>query len=188
LVIPKKSRIFAKRLTLRHSSKKSVSYFFVAMSKLKYYSKEGLQRLHEELHVLITVARPAASAAIAEARDKGDLSENAEYDAAKEAQGLTELKIANLQNQIANARLIDESKLDASKVLVFSTVKLKNHKTNAVVTYTLVPESESDFKAGKLSAESPIAKGLLGRKQGEKVDVQVPAGIIPFEILEISRN
>jgi len=158
------------------------------MSKLKYYSKEGLQRLHDELRQLITVARPAASAAIAEARDKGDLSENAEYDAAKEAQGLLELKIANLQNEIANARLIDESKLDASKVLVFSTVKLKNHKTNTVMTYTLVPESESDFKAGKLSVESPISRGLLGCKQGEKVDVQVPAGIMTFEILEITRN
>jgi len=158
------------------------------MSKIKYYSKEGLQRLHNELHQLVTVARPAASAAIAEARDKGDLSENAEYDAAKEAQGLLEMKIANLQNDIANARLIDESKLDASKILVFSTVKLKNLKTNAVVTYTLVPENESDFKSGKLSAESPIARGLLGHKQGDKVDVQVPAGIIPFEVLEISRN
>ncbi|MDR1951117.1 MAG: transcription elongation factor GreA [Bacteroidales bacterium] len=158
------------------------------MNKLKYYSKEGLQRLNEELHRLITVARPAASAAIAEARDKGDLSENAEYDAAKESQGLLELKIANLQNDLANARLIDESKLDASKVLVFSTVKLKNLKTNTTVTYTLVPESEADFKAGKLSAESPIARGLLGHKKGSKVDVQVPAGIIPFEILEVSRG
>jgi len=137
---------------------------------------------------LVTVARPAASAAIAEARDKGDLSENAEYDAAKEAQGMLEMKIANLQNDIANARLIDESKLDASKILVFSTVKLKNLKTNATVTYTLVPENESDFKAGKLSAESPIARGLLGHKKGDKVEVQVPAGKIPFEVLEISRN
>ena len=158
------------------------------MSKIKYYSKEGLQRLHTELHQLVTVARPAASAAIAEARDKGDLSENAEYDAAKEAQGMLEMKIANLQNDIANARLIDESKLDASKILVFSTVKLKNLKTNATVTYTLVPENESDFKAGKLSAESPIARGLLGHKKGDKVEVQVPAGKIPFEVLEISRN
>jgi transcription elongation factor GreA len=158
------------------------------MSKAKYYSKEGLQRLNKELHQLVTIARPAASVAIAEARDKGDLSENAEYEAAKEAQGLLEMKIANLQTQISNARLIDESKLDASKVLVFSVVKLKNLKTNAVMTYTLVPESESDFKTGKLSAESPIARGLLGRKQGDKVDVQVPAGIIPFEILEISRS
>jgi transcription elongation factor GreA len=168
--------------------KRECFYFFITMSKLKYYSKEGLQRLNEELHQLITVARPAASAAIAEARDKGDLSENAEYEAAKEAQGLLEMKIANLQNQISNARLIDESKLDASKVLVFSTVKLKNLKTNAVMTYTLVPENEADLKAGKLSVESPISKGLLGRKQGEKADVQVPAGIIPFEILEITRN
>jgi transcription elongation factor GreA len=158
------------------------------MSKTKYYSKEGLQRLHDDLHQMITVARPAASALIAEARDKGDLSENAEYDAAKEAQGLLELKIANLQNEIANARLIDESKLDASKVLVFSTVKLKNLKTNAEVVYTLVPECEANFKAGKLSVESPISKGLLGHKKGEKVDVQVPAGIVPFEILEITRN
>ena len=158
------------------------------MNKIKYYSKEGLQRLHDELHQLVTTARPAASAAIAEARDKGDLSENAEYDAAKEAQGLLELKIANLQNEIANARLIDESKLDASKVLVFSTVKLKNLKTNAVMTYTLVPENEADLKAGKLSVESPISKGLLGCQKGDKVDVQVPAGMVPFEILEITRN
>ncbi|MDR2906502.1 MAG: transcription elongation factor GreA [Bacteroidales bacterium] len=158
------------------------------MSKLKYYSKEGLQRLNDELHQLITVARPAASAAIAEARDKGDLSENAEYDAAKEAQGLLELKISNLQSDIAHARLIDESKLDASKVLVFSTIKMKNLKSKAVVTYTLVPESEADLKAGKLSVESPIAKGLLGHTKGEKVEVKVPAGIIPFEIMDISRN
>ncbi len=158
------------------------------MSKLKYYSKEGLQRLNDELHQLVSVARPAASAAIAEARDKGDLSENAEYDAAKEAQGLLELKIANLQNEIANARLIDESKLDASKVLVFSTVKMKNLKTNTEVTYTLVPESEADLKAGKLSVESPISKGLLGHKKGDKVDVKVPAGIVPFEILDITRS
>lgn len=168
--------------------KKECPLFFLAMSKVRYYSKEGLQRLHDELHQLITVARPAASAAIAEARDKGDLSENAEYDAAKEAQGLLEMKIANLQNDIANARLIDESKLDASKVLVLSTVKIKNLKTNATVTYTLVPECESDFKNGKLSAESPIAKGLLGHQKGDKVDVAVPAGIIPFEILEITRS
>jgi transcription elongation factor GreA len=158
------------------------------MTNVKYYSKEGLQRLHDELHELTTVARPAASAAIAEARDKGDLSENAEYDAAKEAQGLLEMRIANLQNYIAHARLIDESKMDATKVLVFSTVKLKNLKTNAVVTYTLVPECEADFKAGKLSVESPIAKGLLGRKKGDKVDVKVPAGVVPFEILDLSRN
>ncbi|MDR1950667.1 MAG: transcription elongation factor GreA [Bacteroidales bacterium] len=158
------------------------------MNKIKYYSKEGLQRLHDELHKLITVTRPAASAAIAEARDKGDLSENAEYDAAKEAQCLLEMKIANLQNDIANARLVDESKMDASKVLVFSTVKLKNHKTNTEVTYTLVPECDADFKAGRLSVESPIAKGLLGYKQGDKVDVKVPAGVVPFEILEIRRD
>ena len=165
-----------------------VFLFFFAMSKVKYYSKEGLQRMHDELHRLITVGRPAASAAIAEARDKGDLSENAEYDAAKEAQGLLELKIANLQNDIANARLIDESKMDTSKVLVFSTVKLKNYKTSTEVTYKLVPECESDFKAGKLSVESPIAKGLLGYKKGEKVEVKVPAGTILFEILDITRD
>ena len=157
------------------------------MNTVKYYSREGLQRLNEELHELITVARPAASAAIAEARDKGDLSENAEYDAAKEAQGMLEMKIANLQTEISRARVIDESKMDASKVLVFSTVELKNIKTNTVVTYTLVPESESDFKAGRLSVESPIAKGLLGHEKGEKVDVRVPAGVIPFEILNITR-
>ncbi len=157
------------------------------MSKIKYYTKEGLQKLKEDLQQMISVERPAISAQIAEARDKGDLSENAEYDAAKEAQGLLEAKISNLQTLISNARLIDESKLDTDKVLLFSIVKIKNLKTNKIMEYTLVPESEADLKQNKLSIASPISKGLLGRKVGDKVEVEVPAGIIPFEIIEISR-
>ncbi|GHS88022.1 transcription elongation factor GreA [Bacteroidia bacterium] len=158
------------------------------MGQIKYYSKEGIEKMRDELSRLISVDRPAASQAIAEARDKGDLSENAEYDAAKEAQGMLELKITNLQNDLANARIIDESKMDTSKVLVFSNVVLKNLNNNTLQTYTLVPENESDFKNGKLSVESPISKGLLGHKKGDKVEVSVPAGTILFEILEVNRN
>lgn len=158
------------------------------MGTIKYYSKEGLQKLKDELDQLVRVERPSISRQIAEARDKGDLSENAEYDAAKEAQGLLELKIAKMQTEVANARIVDESKLDTSKVLLFSTVKIKNKKNNAIMEYTLVPENEADLKSGKLSVSSPISKGLLGLKVGDNVEVQVPAGIIPFEIIEISRK
>ncbi len=133
-----------------------------------------------------SVERPNISKQIAEARDKGDLSENAEYDAAKEAQGMLEMKIARLKETIAGSRLIDESKLDTSKVQILNKVKIKNLKNNAVMTYTLVSESEADLKAGKISISTPIAKGLLGKKVGDKVDIQVPSGMMPFEILEIS--
>jgi transcription elongation factor GreA len=158
------------------------------MSNIAYYNEEGLQKLKEELQQLTSVERPAISRMIAEARDKGDLSENAEYDAAKEAQGILELKISKLQELISNARLIDESKLDVSKVLLLSTVIIKNLKNSVSMKYTIVPESEADLKSAKISVTSPIAKALLGRKVGEKVDVQVPAGIVPFEIVEINRS
>lgn len=157
------------------------------MDDVKYYSQEGLDALKKELNQLESVERPKISQAIAEARDKGDLSENAEYDAAKEAQGLLELKIANLRNLIAKARILDESKIDVSKVLIYSIVKIKNLKNGASMTYTIVPESESDFKAGKISVSSPIAKALIGNSKGDKVQVQAPVGTMEFEILEISR-
>ena len=156
------------------------------MSKVSYITEEGLKKLREELAHLESVERPNISKQIAEARDKGDLSENAEYDAAKEAQGMLEMKIAKLKETIAGSRIIDESKLDTSKVQIMNKVKIKNLKNNAVMTYTLVSESEADLKAGKLSISTPIAKGLLGHKVGDKIDIQVPSGIIPFEVLEIS--
>jgi transcription elongation factor GreA len=157
------------------------------MADVAYYTKEGLEKLKEELQYLKTTGRSNISKAIAEARDKGDLSENAEYDAAKEAQGLHEAKIAHMQETLANARLLDESKLDASKVLALSIVKIKNIKNGATMTYQLVSESEADMKSGKISVASPIAKGLLGKKVGEKTEISVPAGKMEFEILEISR-
>ncbi|GAP43497.1 MULTISPECIES: transcription elongation factor GreA [Lentimicrobium] len=152
-----------------------------------YYTLEGLNKLKAELDQLVSVERPAISQQIAEARDKGDLSENAEYDAAKNAQGMLELKISKLQEVIRNAKIIDESKLDNSKVLILSTVRIKNTKNNASMTYTLVPENEADLKAGKISVNSPIAKGLLGKSVGETVEIQVPAGKMNFEIVEIVR-
>ncbi|MDO1512561.1 transcription elongation factor GreA [Maribacter confluentis] len=158
------------------------------MSNVSYYTAEGLKRLKAELNHLRDVERPKASQAIAEARDKGDLSENAEYDAAKEAQGLLEMKISKLENTVANARLIDESQLDTSKVLVLSTVKLKNQNNGMEMTYKLVAESEADLKAGKISVSSPIGKGLLGKKVGDTAEIVVPSGAIKFEILEISRT
>ena len=157
------------------------------MSDIRYYTKEGLQRLKDELDQLVDVERPAISKQIAEARDKGDLSENAEYDAAKDAQGLLELKIARLQEIISKARIIDESKMDASKVLLLSKVKIKNLKNGTTMAYTLVPEKEANIREGKISISSPIAKGLLGKKVGDKVDIQVPAGKMTFEIMEITR-
>ena len=157
------------------------------MSGFTYYSKDALEHLKTELQKLKTVERPAASKAIAEAREKGDLRENAEYDAAKEAQGLHEAKIAMLQETVANARLLDESKLDTSKVLALSIVKIKNVRNGAVMSYQLVSENEADLKSGKISVASPIAKGLLGKKVGEKTEITVPAGKMEFEILEISR-
>jgi transcription elongation factor GreA len=157
------------------------------MADVAYYTKEGLENLKEELQYLKTKGRTLISAAIAEARDKGDLSENAEYDAAKEAQGLHEAKIAKLGELLANARLLDESKLDTSKVLALSVVKIKNVKNGATMSYQLVSENEADIKTGKISVASPIAKGLLGKKVGEKIEITVPAGKMEFEILEISR-
>lgn len=158
------------------------------MSEIKYFTAEGLQKLKEELDDLILRERPKIIQAIAEARDKGDLSENAEYDAAKEAQGLLEAKIADLQDLIFNARILDESKIDTSKVLLYSTVKIRNTKTNATMTYSIVPEKEADFKSGKLSINSPIGQGLLGKKVGDMAEIVVPAGKMVFEILEISRQ
>jgi len=157
------------------------------MGKVSYYTKEGLKKLNEELEQLIKVERPSISKQIAEARDKGDLSENAEYHAAKEAQGMLELKIAKLQEVIHNARILDESKLDTSKVLLFSKVKIKNLKNGASMSYYIVPEQEADLRSQKISVTSPIAKGLLGKMVGETVEIKVPAGVIPFEIVEISR-
>lgn len=158
------------------------------MSTVSYYTAEGLKKLREELDQLKSIERPKASQAIAEARDKGDLSENAEYDAAKEAQGLLELKIAKLEEVLSNARLIDESQLDVSKVLVLSTVKIKNQANGMEMKYTLVAESEADLKSGKISVTSPIGKGLLGKSVGEVAEINVPNGILKFEILEITRE
>ena len=158
------------------------------MAEIKYYSKEGLQKLKDELHQMITIERPAISAAIAEARDKGDLSENAEYDAAKEAQGLLEAKIAKLQALIANARLLDETKIDTSKVLLLSKVEFINLALNKTMTYELVPESEANIKVGKLSITSPIAKGLLGKKVGDIAEIEVPAGTMKLQITKITRE
>ncbi len=152
-----------------------------------YYTLEGLNKLKAELDQLVSVERPSISQQIAEARDKGDLSENAEYDAAKNAQGMLELKISKLQETIRNAKIIDETKLDISKVLILTTVKIRNTKNNATMTYALVPENEADLKHGKISVNSPIAKGLLGKSVGDSVDIQVPAGKMTFEIVEIVR-
>lgn len=157
------------------------------MEDVKYYTQEGLDALKQELNHLEAVERPKISQAIADARDKGDLSENAEYDAAKEAQGMLELKIANLKNLIAKARVLDESKIDVSKVLIYSIVKIKNTKNNMEMTYTIVPESEADLKGGKISVSSPIAKALIGNSTGDVVSVQAPAGVMEFQILDVSR-
>lgn len=153
---------------------------------VNYYTKEGLDKLKAELNELKTKGRADMAKQIAEARDKGDLSENAEYDAAKEAQGLLELKISKLEKVVGDARVIDESSIDTSKVSILSTVKIKNKKTNMEVTYQLVAEEEADLKSGKISVQSPIGKGLLGKKKGEKAMIKVPAGDIEFEILDIS--
>ena len=158
------------------------------MGKVSYYTAEGLKKLRGELDYLRDVERTKASNAIAEARDKGDLSENAEYDAAKEAQGMLELKISKLEGILANARLIDESQLDLSKILVHSTVKIKNQANGMEMKYKLVAQSEADLKSGKISVDSPIGKGLLGKQKGEVAEIQVPNGILKFDILEISRE
>lgn len=157
------------------------------MTKVNYYTKEGLKKLQDEVNQLMKVERPSISNQIAEARDKGDLSENAEYAAAKEAQGLLELKISKLQDVLQNARIIDESKMDTSKVLLLSTVTIRNLKNNVQMKYMIVPEQESDLKKSKISVTSPIAKGLLGKEIGDIAKVKVPAGEMEFEIIEISR-
>lgn len=154
---------------------------------MEYYTEEGLKKLHDELDELTKVQRPAITKEIADARDKGDLSENAEYHAAKEAQGHLESKIAKLKEVISNARIIDESQMDNSKVLILSTVKLVNVETDAEMTYQLVAENEADLKAQKISVSSPIGKGLLGKKKGEIAKITVPNGVMELEILDISR-
>jgi len=158
------------------------------VSKVSYYTVEGLKKLRDELNQLKDVERPKASQAIAEARDKGDLSENAEYDAAKEAQGLLELRIAKLEETLSNARIINESELDTSKVLVLSTVEVKNQANGMKMTYTLVAQSEADLKTGKISVDSPIGKGLLGKAVGDVAQIQVPNGTISLEVVSISRS
>ena len=157
------------------------------MSEVSYYTKKGLKKLKDELNQLKDIERPKASNAIGEARDKGDLSENAEYDAAKEAQGMLEMKISKMEDIMANARLIDESQLDLSKILVLSKVKIKNLNNQMEMNYTLVAESEADLKSGKISVNSPIGKGLLGKKEGEIAEVVVPNGTLKFEIISINR-
>jgi transcription elongation factor GreA len=154
--------------------------------KMHYVTKEGLEKLKKELEHLTSVERPSISMQIAEARDKGDLSENAEYDAAKDAQGMLEMKIAKLQEIIRTARIIDPSEIDTSQVQILNTVKLLNKKINKVVKYTIVAESEADLKQNKISVETPIAKGLLGKKVGDIVDIQVPSGVLTLEVLEIT--
>ena len=158
------------------------------MSTISYYTADGLKKLREELDHLKSVMRPKASQDIADARDKGDLSENAEYDAAKEAQGLLEMKISKMEEVNANARLIDESQLDTSKVLVLSNVKIRNQANKMEMKYTLVAESEADLKTGKISVTSPIGKGLLGKSVGDIAEITVPNGILKFEIIEITRD
>lgn len=157
------------------------------MSDVAYYTEEGLKRLKDELADMKTVQRPAISEQIAEARDKGDLSENAEYDAAKEAQGLLEMKISKMEALISKARLVDDSMIDSSKAFILSTVTIKNVTNGMQMQYTLVAESEADLKAKKISVDSPIGKGLLGKKVGDVADVQTPNGVIQFEIVEITR-
>ena len=157
------------------------------MSNISYYTEEGLKKLKDELSQLKDVERPKASNAIAEARDKGDLSENAEYDAAKEAQGMLEMRISKLEERLVNARVIDESQLDNSKVLVLSKVKIRNKSNGMTMDYMIVADGEADLSKGKISVNSPIGKGLLGKSVGEIAKISVPTGFIDLEILEISR-
>ena len=157
------------------------------MSEISYYTQEGLNNLKQEVKKLETIERPKISQQIGEARDKGDLSENAEYDAAKEAQGMLEARISKLKNSLANARLIDDSEIDDSKVFILSTVNIKNIKNSMQMNYTLVAENEADIKSGKISVDSPIGKGLLGKEVGEIADINTPAGVMKFEIISIKR-
>jgi len=156
------------------------------MGKVAYITQEGLNKLKDELDRLMNVERPSISRQIGEAIEKGDISENAEYDAAKDAQGMLEAKIAVLRDKIANARIIDESKIDTSCVQILNKVTIKNIKSNSTMKYTIVSEHEADLKSGKISIETPIAKGLIGKKVGDVVEIKVPSGIIPFEIIDIS--
>lgn len=157
------------------------------MADIHYFTPEGLEKLRDEVQDMKKVQRPSISAQIAEARDKGDLSENAEYDAAKEAQGLLEAKIAEAESILANARVLDESLMDNSKVMILSKVKLKNLKNSAVITYTLVTQKEADMKSGRISVKSPIGSGLMGKKVGDVAKIEAPVGIVELEILEIAR-
>lgn len=156
------------------------------MSEVTYLTKAGLEKLKKELEHLMNVERPKISKQIGEAIEKGDISENAEYDAAKDAQGMLEAKISQLKSKVANARILDESKIDTSQVQILNKVTIKNKKNNATMQYTLVPESEANLKEGKISVQTPIAKGLMGKKVGDVVEIKVPSGVIPFEIVEIS--
>jgi transcription elongation factor GreA len=157
------------------------------MTKVSYITEEGLQKLKDELDHLMRNERPSISRQIAEARDKGDLSENAEYEAAKEAQGMLELRINKLKDAIGNSRVIDGSKLDTERIQILNKVKIRNTKNNSTMEYTIVSDSEADLKAGKLAVSTPIARGLIGKKVGDKVEIRVPSGVLPFEIIEISR-
>jgi transcription elongation factor GreA len=157
------------------------------MTKVSYITEEGLQRLKGELDQLVSVERPSISRQIAEARDKGDLSENAEYEAAKEAQGMLELKISKLKDAIANSRIIDGSKLDTERIQILNKIKIRNTQNNSTMQYTIVSDSEADLKQGKIAVSTPIARGLIGKKVGDHVEIRVPSGVIPFEIIEISR-
>ena len=157
------------------------------MSEINYYTPEGLDNLKSEINQLESIERPKISQQIAEARDKGDLSENAEYDAAKEAQGMLEARISKLKNKLANARIIDDIEIDISKVFILSTVRIKNTKNQMELSYTLVAENEANIKSGKISVDSPIGKGLLGKKVGDIADINTPAGIMKFEVMSITR-
>ncbi len=185
-----KLQIFCTFVAESHSDKTAMGFYILnekIMSNISYYTPEGLKKLKEELEHLEHVERPRVTQEIADARDKGDLSENAEYHAAKEEQSHLEFKIAKLKNVVSNARIIDESQLDTSKILIHSVVKIKNTANKMEFTYTLVADSESDVRNGKLSVNSPIGKGLLGKVVGEIAEIQVPNGIMKFEIIEISR-
>jgi transcription elongation factor GreA len=157
------------------------------MTKMSYITEEGLHKLKEELEHLVGVERPAISKLIAEARDKGDLTENAEYEAAKEAQNMLEIKISRLKDAIANSRVIDGSKLDTERIQLLNKIKIRNTKNNSTMEYTIVSDTEADLKKGKIAVSTPIARGLIGKKVGDRVEIKVPSGVIPFEIIEISR-
>ncbi|HLO57134.1 MAG TPA: transcription elongation factor GreA [Bacteroidales bacterium] len=157
------------------------------MTKVSYITEEGLQKLKDELDHLVSIERPSISKQIAEARDKGDLSENAEYEAAKEAQGMLEMKISKLKDAIANSRVIDGSKLDTERIQILNTIKIRNTTNNTTMKYTIVSDTEADLKQGKIAVSTPIARGLIGKKVGDHVEIRVPSGVIPFEIIEILR-